>query len=538
MAKSAPRPIDHLPLMGVGDAPALQLGNRVMDYAALNRRIGQLGAWLTSQVAPGGRVAGWLPKGEMACLLPLACARAALIHVPVNPVLKRGQVAHILADSGAALLIVNPARATTLCSDDLGCRDDPGACRRVDDAQVLAALDCCDPLPASQAPVDDVVALLYTSGSTGLPKGVMVSHANLWLGAQSVAQYMRLAPDDRVLAVLPLAFDYGQNQVLSAWYAGACVVPHDYLVPRDVLRAVERHAITTLAGVPPLWRQLVACDLAAGEWPGGLRRLTNSGGALDVALVRRLRDLAPAADLYAMYGLTEAFRSTYCDPALIDAHPTAIGDAVPFAEILVVRDDGTPAGPGEAGELVHAGPLVAHGYWRDPVRTAERFRAAPAWSQSGGTAVWSGDRVRRDDAGLLYFVGRRDAMIKTAGNRVSPQEIEDAALATGLVGEVVAFGVPDGDLGQVIHCVASPAASQTASPAASQTASPAASQTASPAAGADTGALIAAMARDLPSFMVPRIVHWRDRLPLNANGKIDRAALYRELSGLVDKPEG
>ena len=508
MAKSAPRPIDHLPLMGVGDAPALQLGNRVMDYAALNRRIGQLGAWLASQVAPGDRVAGWLPKGELACLLPLACARAALIHVPVNPVLKRGQVAHILADSGAALLIANPARATALCSDDLG------TCRRVDDAQVLAALKCCDPLPASQAPVDDVVALLYTSGSTGLPKGVMVSHANLWLGAQSVAHYTRLAPDDRVLAVLPLAFDYGQNQVLSAWSAGACVVPHDYLVPRDVLRAVERHAITTLAGVPPLWRQLVACDLAAGEWPGGLRRLTNSGGALDVALVRRLRDLAPAADLYAMYGLTEAFRSTYCDPALIDAHPTAIGDAVPFAEILVVRDDGTPAGPDEAGELVHAGPLVAHGYWRDPVRTAERFRAAPAWSQSGGTAVWSGDRVKRDNAGLLYFVGRRDGMIKTAGNRVSPQEIEDAALATGLVGEVVAFGVPDGDLGQVIHCVASPAAS------------------------ADTGALIAAMARDLPGFMVPRMVHWRDRLPLNANGKIDRAALYRELSGLVDKPEG
>jgi len=510
MAQSAPRPIDHLPLMGAGDAPALQSGNRIMDYAALNRRIGQLGTWLASRVAPGERVASWLPKGELACLLPLACARAALIHVPVNPVLKRGQVAHILADSGAALLIANPARAATLAGDDLG------ACGCVDDAQALAALDHCDPMPPSRAPVDDVVALLYTSGSTGLPKGVMISHANLWLGAHSVAHYTRLAADDRVLAVLPLAFDYGQNQLLSAWYAGACVVPHDYLVPRDVLRAIERHAITTLAGVPPLWRQLVAFD-----WPGGLRRLTNSGGALDVALVRRLRALAPTADLYAMYGLTEAFRSTCCDPALIDAHPTAIGDAVPFAEILVVRDDGTAAGPGEAGELVHAGPLVTHGYWRDPVRTAQRFRPAPAWSQAGGTAVWSGDRVRRGDDGLLYFVGRRDAMIKTAGNRVSPQEIEDAALATGLVGDVVAFGLPDADLGQVIHCVASPAASQGKSPAASP----------------DTAALIAAMARDLPSFMVPRMVHWRNTLPLNANGKIDRAALYRELSGLVDKSE-
>jgi len=501
LAQTVPRPIDHLLLMGAGDAPALQLGQRVMDYSTLNRRLGQLANWLARECVPGDRVASWLAKGEMTCLLPLACARAGLIHVPVNPVLKRAQVAHILADSGAVLLITNAARAATLETGDLG------ECRLCDDTQVLAALEDCESLPPSQASVDDLVALLYTSGSTGRPKGVMISHANLWLGAQSVAHYTKLRPDDRVLAVLPLAFDYGQNQLLSAWYAGACVVPHDYLVPRDVLRAVERHAITTLAGVPPLWRQLAAFD-----WPQGLRRLTNSGGALDVTLVRRLRDLAPAADLYAMYGLTEAFRSTYLDPALIDAHPTAIGGGIPFAEILVVRDDGTPAGPGEAGELVHAGPLVAHGYWRDPVRTAERFRAAPTWSQSGGTAVWSGDRVQRDAAGLLYFVGRRDAMIKTAGNRVSPQEVEDAALATGLVVDVVAFGLPDVALGQAIHCVASP----TETP--------------------DSAALIAAMARDLPGFMLPRVVHWRDALPQNANGKVDRAALYRELSDLMDKP--
>jgi acyl-coenzyme A synthetase/AMP-(fatty) acid ligase len=240
--------------------------------------------------------------------------------------------------------------------------------------------------------------------------------------------------------------------------------------------------------------------------------LTNSGGALDKALVRRLRGLIPAADLYAMYGLTEAFRSTFLDPALIDAHPTAIGGAIPFAEVMVVRDDGAAAGPGEEGELVHAGPLVAQGYWRDAARTAERFRAAPTFSAVGGTAVWSGDRVRRDHAGLLHFIGRRDAMIKTAGNRVSPQEIEHAALATGLVAEAVALGLPDADLGQAIHLVASP----TGAP--------------------DSAALIAALARDLPNFMVPRGLHWRDGLPVGANGKLDRAGLYRELSALADKP--
>jgi acyl-CoA ligase (AMP-forming) (exosortase A-associated) len=495
-----PRPLDHLPLMGADDAPALVLGDRVLDYAGLNRRIGQLAAWLASLGPAGSRVASWLPKHEVACLLPLAAARAGWIHVPINPLLKRAQVAHIMADSGAALLIANAARAASLLPGDCG------LC--LDDADLR--LESFDPLGPSQGSPDALAALLYTSGSTGRPKGVMLSHANLWLGAASVAHYLRLAPDDRVLAVLPLAFDYGQNQLLSAWHAGAAAIPHDYLLPRDVLRALVRHGATTLAGVPPLWRQLAALD-----WPEtGLRRMTNSGGALDAALVRRLRTLAAGADLYAMYGLTEAFRSTYLDPALIDAHPTAIGGAIPFAEIMVVADDGTP---GDEGELVHAGPLVAQGYWRDPQRTAERFRDAPAFSREGGRAVWSGDRVRRDEHGLLHFVGRRDAMIKTAGNRVSPQEIEDAALATGLVAEAVALGLPDRDLGHAIHLVASP----TGEP---------------PAGEPDTPALLAALARDLPRFMVPGAVHWRAHLPLNPNGKVDRTALYQELTDVPDKP--
>ncbi len=509
MPNARPHPLDHLALCGADDAAALVLGDRIMDYAGLNRRIGQLAAWLATRLVPGGRVASWLPKGELACLLPLATARAGLVHVPVNPLLKRAQVAHILADSGAGLLIANAARLTSLQAGDFGAAD----CFFDTD---LAALDDLDPLPPSSAPVDATVALLYTSGSSGRPKGVMLSHANLWLGAVSVAHYLRLRADDRVLAVLPLAFDYGQNQLLSAWAAGASVVPHDYLLPRDVVRAVERHGVTTLAGVPPLWRQLTAV-----EWPAAaiapLRRLTNSGGALDEGLVRRLRALVPQADLVAMYGLTEAFRSTFLDPALIDAHPTAIGSAVPFAEVMVVRDDGAAAGVEEEGELVHAGPLVAQGYWRDPAHTAERFRAAPLWSALGGIAVWSGDRVRRDALGLLHFMGRRDAMIKCAGNRISPQEIEEAAIATGLVGDCVALGLPDANLGQAVHLVASP-------PAAADSAY------------ADSAALIAALSRDLPNFMLPRVVHWRAALPVNANGKLDRTGIYAELSALVHSP--
>ncbi len=497
-------PLDHLALRGADDAPALVLREGTLSFKALRTRVALLAGWLQAQVPErGARVASWTAKGELACLMPLAAARAGLVHVPVNPLLKRAQAAHILADSGAALLIATPARLDSLAAGDV-----PGDCVLVAEPEALAGADrLAAALPPSAAAPAELAAILYTSGSAGRPKGVMLSHANLWLGAQSVAFYLGLEADDRVLAVLPLAFDYGQNQLLCAWYAGASAVPLDYLTPRDVMKAVERHGVTTLAAVPPLWIQLTEL-----EWPeaarGALRRLTNSGGALTPDLVRRLRALFPAARLFAMYGLTEAFRSTFLDPALIDSHPTSIGKAIPHAEVLVIGDDGDLAPDDEEGELVHCGPLAAGGYWRDSVRTAERFRAAPAASRYGGTAVWSGDRVRRDAAGLLTFAGRRDAMIKSAGNRISPQEIEDAALATGLVAEAVAVGVADERLGQVVHLIvrAAPEASDAAVE------------------------LPRKLMQELPNFMQPKQIHWRDALPLGPNGKIDRAGLQRELA--------
>jgi acyl-coenzyme A synthetase/AMP-(fatty) acid ligase len=236
-----------------------------------------------------------------------------------------------------------------------------------------------------------------------------------------------------------------------------------------------------------------------------MRRLTNSGGALTVDLVNKLRALFTDARLFPMYGLTEAFRSTYLDPSLVDTHPTSMGKAIPFAEILVIGDDGRVTSTGEEGELVHCGPLVAQGYWQDAARTAERFKPAPEESQYGGTAAWSGDRVVRDADGLLYFVGRRDAMIKSAGNRISPQEIEEAALATGLVAEAAAVGVKDERLGQAVLLVVRGTG--------------------------DGAALKAALKRDLPNFMQPHEIRWVEWMPLNPNGKIDRAALQTEMAG-------
>lgn len=500
-----PLPLDHLAeragLLGHDEAPALVLRSGTLNHKELRQRVARLAAWLGARVPEqGARIATWGTKGELTCLMPLAAARAGLVHVPINPLLKRAQAAHILVDSGARLLIATPSRLAGLGEGDV-----PSGCAVIEEDLALAeAAALGDELGPSRADPSELAAILYTSGSTGRPKGVMLSHANMWLGAVSVAHYLKLARDDVTLAVLPLSFDYGQNQLLSTWYAGGAVVPLDFLFPRDVVKACAQHRVTTLAAVPPLWVQLTEV-----AWPGdtraSLRRLTNSGGALTPDLVRTLRGLFPDAALYPMYGLTEAFRSTYLDPALVDSHPTSMGRAIPFAEILVINDAGAVAADEEEGELVHCGPLVAQGYWQDEARTAERFKAAPAASTYGGTAVWSGDRVRRDAAGLLYFAGRRDAMIKSAGNRISPQEIEEAALASGLVAEAVALGVPDTRLGQSVHLVVR--------------------------ATVEAGdALAKALQRELPTFMQPRQIHWRDALPLNPNGKIDRTALARELA--------
>ena len=495
-----PRPLDHLPAMGAADALALVDRAGALDYTGLERAVGALARALRGRgLADGARVASWLAKTRLASLLPLACARAGLVHVPINPLLKRAQAAHILADSGATLLIAGAGRAGTLEAGDR-----PADCALlIEDEAGAALLAAQDGLPPSSANPDDLVAILYTSGSTGRPKGVMLSHANLWLGAVSVAHYLRLQPDDRTLCVLPFSFDYGQNQLLSSWAAGACACPLDFLTARDVIRAVDKHNITTIAGVPPLWVQLAEADWPA-ETAARLRRITNSGGRLPVPLVRRLCGLFPQADLVSMYGLTEAFRSTFLDPALIDAHPESIGHAIPFAEVMVVKPDGTAAGPGEPGELVHAGPLVAQGYWQDAERTALRFRPAPAFSEYGGTAVWSGDTVAADADGLLRFVGRDDEMIKTSGNRVSPTEVEEAAIATGVVAEAVAIGVADDRLGEAITLVVR------GDPA-------------------GEAALRDGLKRELPNFMQPRVILWRAELPRNANGKVDRAGIKAEL---------
>ncbi len=474
----------------------------------------------------GDRVAVWLPKRREKVIGIYAALRAGGIAVPANSALKAPQVEHVLRDSGAKILVTTAARAADLTRDvpDLASL---GALVTLEGSppptSARVAVRSWDELlhaPSKVAPAftdAEVAALFYTSGSTGRPKGVVLSHRNMVAGARSVAGYLGNTPDDRLLAILSVGFDYGFSQLSTAFAVGASVVLLDYMLPQEVLLTLERERITGLAAVPPIWIQL-----AELRWPKGvqetLRYITNSGGAMPLATLKRLREALPRTRVFLMYGLTEAFRSTYLPPEDLDRRPDSIGKAIPGAEVLVLRPDGTPCDADEPGELVHRGELVSLGYWQDPAGTAERFRPVTqgvSGAPQAELAVWSGDIVRRDAEGFMYFIGRRDDMIKTSGYRVSPTEVEEEAYATGLVRDAVAVGVPHERLGQAIVLVAS-------SPAGVP---------------ADTDALVNTLRRRLPRHMVPLTVDWRDSLPRGANGKFDRARLRKELSGALEGRE-
>lgn len=502
--------------------PALKWGAATLDYGALADSSSRIaGGLLSLGVDRHDRVAVFLPNRLETVEIAIACSRAGAIFVPINSRLKPRQVQHILRDSGARVLVAAGAAVETaweaaqesealrhfIIADDLPRRADDSTVHARIHVSTLSELRNSAPCDNPALCIDkDAAAVLYTSGSTGLPKGVVLSHHNLVSGARCVAEYLRNDADDRILAALPLSFDYGLNQVTSALHVGACAVLTNFSLPTPLLQEIVAERITGLAGVPTMW-----AHLAAVEWPAeaaqSLRYLTNSGGAFLQPTIAALRRQLPNTQVFCMYGLTEAFRSTYLDPAELERRPGSIGKAIPNQEILVVRPDGSRCPPGEIGELVHRGSLVALGYWNDPERTALRFRPPPAFVDRAPRtelAVWSGDLVKQDAAGFLYFVGRNDQLIKTSGHRVSPTEIEQVVAEVRGVAETAVIGLPDELLGQriVIAVVAAPT---------------------------DRAALVESIRKhcrqQLPAYMVPSEIHIVDAIPRNPNGKPDRTEL-------------
>jgi acyl-CoA ligase (AMP-forming) (exosortase A-associated) len=502
------------------EAPALTIKDTTVTYCGLwdearafatgLRRIG---------VGRSERVAIYLDKRIETVASVFGTSAAGGAFVPVNPLLRPQQVGYILNDCSVRVLVTSADRLERLSSELKKCPSVKHVIV-VDEGDSPAANQVCtvqrwgEFLDAGEAPelglIDlDMAAIFYTSGSTGKPKGVVLSHRNLIVGGESVSQYLGNHEGDCILAALPLSFDAGFSQLTTAFTVGAHVVLVNYLLPGEVVRLCAKHGVTGLTCVPPLWLQL-----AEQVWPPeaakSMRYFANTGGRMPKSTLDRLRAIFPDAKPYLMYGLTEAFRSTYLEPAEVDRRPDSIGKAIPNAEILVVREDGSPCDPGEEGELVHRGALVAMGYWNDPERTAERFKPVP--NRDGGictteTAVFSGDLVRRDEEGFLYFVSRKDEMIKTSGYRVSPTEIEEVAYGTGLVGDAVALGVDDERLGQHIVLAVSPANGRL-----------------------EPDELLAELRRQLPLYMVPKQVVVRPSLPRSPNNKFDRNLLREELA--------
>lgn len=513
-------------------APALRLRSSQTSYADLaDSVVGFANALVRAGTNRQERIAIYLPKRLETVISIFGSTLAGCVFVPVNPLLKAAQVGHILRDCSVRVLVTTAQRADELQEELAQC---PGLLW-------LVLLDTNNaPMPRNtrlqtltwdefmagsagrpHRVIDtDMAAILYTSGSTGKPKGVVLSHRNMVTGAKSVAEYLENTPDDRLLAVLPLSFDYGFSQLTTAFHVGASVTLMDYLFPRDVLNLVVNERITGLAAVPPIWIQL-----AELEWPDTvtdhLRYFTNSGGAMPKATLAKLRAAWPRTKPYLMYGLTEAFRATYLPPAEVDRRPESMGKAIPNTEVMVVRPDGTPCDPEEPGELVQRGSLVALGYWNDPAKTAERFKPAPGQPKEQPLteiAVWSGDTVKKDADGFLYFIGRKDEMIKTSGNRVSPTEVEEVIYASALAGDAVAIGVPHPRIEKAIVVVASPPGGADLPPG---------EQLAQ-----WSQQLINFCKQRLPNFMVPHRIEWLADLPRNPNGKFDRPQLavqYQDL---------
>ena len=482
-------------------------------------------ALTTAGLKKGDRVCFYLEKRFEKVISIFGIAIAGGIMVPVRRLERPHQVAHIVNNCGARVLITTEKRIVQL-TDHF---------QKMPTLQTIISIDPDEDVSAfgtnvmrwqqiiaghpANAPdirisETDPVAILYTSGSTGRPKGVVLSHLNIVAGAEKVSSYLKLTGDDRLLSILTFGFDYGLNQLTSAFLKIAQIVLLDYLFPTDILRAVEKYRITGLAAVSSTWIQLLQ-----KSWENTsmykLRYITNTGGSIPAEYVAKLCRRLPDTEIFLMYGLTEAFRSTFLDPSLVENHPTSIGRAILGEEIMVLDKNDRPVKAGEIGELVHRGALVCQGYWGDPGKTAARFRENPLQDPDlplPEMVVYSGDYVRTDDMGLLYFIGRKDEMIKCAGNRISPMEVEEILYRNDEISDTVVFGLPDEIYGQSVMAVVSVTAD----------------------AEVDVKGLKNYCRETMPPYMVPKEIEIRDTLPRNANGKLDRSAIKKEIYAKLD----
>jgi acyl-CoA ligase (AMP-forming) (exosortase A-associated) len=499
---------------------AIVCGGDRLSYRETWERVCALAAGLRELgMERGDRIGIYMEPSAAQALSILAVCRAGGVFVPINEVLFPDQVAHIANDSRMRGLIVSKARIDrtkeTLASTNtleflVVATEETIPDLKVPTSRFQDLISRTTPKDWREWSIEkDLAALIYTSGSTGRAKGVMLNHAQIMAGSRIVSSYLEIGSSDRTLAALPFSFDAGLNQLMTAMQHGATVVIKPFTFARELVKTLADEEITGMGAVPPLWSLMAqpSSGLHKGQYPH-LRYISNTGGAMPPSVLEALRKSLPTTKVFLMYGLTEAFRSTYLPPDQVDRRPTSMGKAIPDTEILVVDEEGKPVAPGEVGELVHRGPTVSMGYWGQPELTAKVLRPHPNLPAEIGQeekVVYSGDLVKMDEEGFLYFVARRDAMIKSSGFRISPTEVEQVLFQSGRLREAAVIGLPDELLGQSIKAFVVPRDGDEI----------------------DGEALIAFCAERMPRHMVPRVVEALPSLPKTGSGKIDYPELRR-----------
>ncbi|NRA64256.1 MAG: acyl-CoA ligase (AMP-forming), exosortase A system-associated [Pseudobacteriovorax sp.] len=492
---------------------AVRSHSNTVNYQDLGKKSDFIARQLNSMgYSAGDRIGLFLPKSVDFIATVFAASRLGLTFIPINPILKPQQVRQICEDSEAVAIVTSKSKAEVLGSRFLENSDQLNILIISDQNLTIDGKALVDTPIHSSNSIDPehLAALFYTSGSTGKPKGVMLCHQNIVIGAKSVATYLENNEDDRILAVLPFSFDAGFSQITTSVWAGPEIVLFDFLTGSQLVSALIKYRITGITAVPPIYMALATSDLESKEF-SHLRYFANTGGKMPLATLNKLRQSLPKAKPFLMYGLTEAFRSTYLEPTEIGRIPESIGKAIPNVEILVVNAKNEVCQPNEPGQLVHRGPLVALGYWNNKAKTEERFRdlsSIKGFESAKEKVVFSGDQVIRDKDGFLFFMARLDGMIKTSGYRVSPEEVEEIIYQFNGIQEVVAVGVNDELLGQHIEVICHVRSENLTDKYLDR---------------------LKKHCRDnLPGYMNPKKFYFSEEpLPKNANSKIDRSLIGR-----------
>lgn len=483
------------------DKPALICDERRWSYAELEIASNRCAALLRHHgVAPGDRVVIHLPNCVEAVIAIFGVLKAGAVFVPVNATTKPEKLEFILRNCRATALVTAARAALGVQTQWLRTVISCGAPNRTPSG---VSFDSITQFPAAEVPPprrdDDLACLIYTSGSTGEPKGVMCEHQQVVFASGSIIQYLGNTAEDIVLSALPLSFDYGLYQLLMTLrFGGTLVLERSFAFPAVVLQRIAAERVTGFPGVPTMFALMLRLDLSAYDL-ASLRYLTNTAAALPPGHVLELHRRFPTARLFSMYGLTETKRTLYLPPEQIERRPGSVGIPIPGTEAWVEDETGRRCGPNETGELVIRGPHVMRGYWEAPAATAQRFRPDPT---TGARLCFSGDLFRQDDEGYFYFVGRKDDIIKSRGEKVAPKEVETVLYSLPGVAEAAVLGAPDPVLGQAIKAFI---VRRDDALTAKQ--------------------VLAHCRANLEDFMVPQSVEFCGELPKNNSGKVDKRAL-------------